>query len=185
VLLGAHDDSVIGSPGADDNASGVAALLEVARRFTTLEPERTVRFVAFVNEEPPFFMTDAMGSRVYASMARRRGRSDRVDDLPGVARLLSKRSGSQRYPPLLGLCYPTRSGFVACLSAPALVSGVGWSDHASFRRQGYRAVMVTDIAFYRYPWYHTSAGLPDRLDYGAMAHVIEGLAESTDDLAGR
>jgi Zn-dependent M28 family amino/carboxypeptidase len=212
VLLGAHYDSVIGSPGADDNASGVAALLDVSRRFAGIEPERTVRFVAFVNEEPPLFLTEAMGSRVYAAMARRRG--DRIALMICLESVGYYRDdpGSQRYPPLLGLCYPPRGGFVACvsnlrsrralgrlvarfrahcdfpieyLSAPALVPGIGWSDHASFWREGYRAVMVTDTAFYRYPWYHTSADLPDRLDYGAMARVVDGLAASTADLAGR
>jgi Zn-dependent M28 family amino/carboxypeptidase len=212
VLLGAHYDSVIGSPGADDNASGVAALLDLSRRFTEIEPERTVRFVAFVNEEPPLFLTEAMGSRVYAAMARRRG--DRIALMICLESLGCYRDdpGSQGYPPFLGLCYPTRGCFVACvsnlksrralrtlvarfrahcdfpieyLSAPALVPGIGWSDHASFWREGYRAVMVTDTAFYRYPWYHTSADLPDRLDYGAMTRVVDGLAESTADLAGR
>lgn len=212
VLLGAHYDSVIGSPGADDNASGVAVLLEVSGRFTAIEPERTVRFVAFVNEEPPLFLTRAMGSRVYAAMARERG--DRIALMICLESLGYYRDdpGSQHYPPLLGLCYPSRGRFVACvsnvasrralrtfvgrfrahcdfpvehLSAPALLPGIGWSDHAAFWREGYRAVMVTDTALYRYPWYHTSGDLPERLDYGAMARVVDGLTESAADLAGR
>ena len=73
LLLGAHYDSVVGSPGANDNASGVAALLEISRMFQALERALTVRFVAFVNEEPPFFWTDQQGSLVYAQAARRRG----------------------------------------------------------------------------------------------------------------
>jgi Zn-dependent M28 family amino/carboxypeptidase len=212
LLLGAHYDSVIGSPGADDNASGVAALLDVSRRFTAIEPERTVRFVAFVNEEPPLFLTPAMGSRVYAAMARERG--DRIALMICLESLGYYRDdpGSQHYPPLLGLCYPTRGSFVALvsnlrsrralralvarfrarcdvpveyLSAPALVPGVGWSDHAAFWREGYRAVMVTDTAFYRYPWYHTSEDMPDRLDHAVLARVAEGLAGSVADLADR
>jgi len=73
ILVGAHYDSVLGSPGANDNASGVAALLEIARLLKAERLSRTVRFVAFVNEEPPFFQTDKMGSRVYASRSRQRG----------------------------------------------------------------------------------------------------------------
>lgn len=212
VLLGAHYDSVIGSPGADDNASGIAALLDVSSRFTAIEPERTVRFVAFVNEEPPLFLTPAMGSRVYAAMARERG--DRIALMICLESLGYYRDdpGSQQYPPLLGLCYPPRGRFVAFvsnlrsrralralvarfrvrsdfpvehLSAPALVPGIAWSDHAAFWREGYRGVMVTDTALYRYPWYHTPGDSPDRLDYGAMARVADGLAESAADLAGR
>ncbi|HEX2201397.1 MAG TPA: M28 family peptidase, partial [Gammaproteobacteria bacterium] len=72
LLVGAHYDSVRGSPGANDNGSGVAALLEIARFFTEVEqPEITVRLVAFVNEEPPFFMWRHMGSLVYARAARK------------------------------------------------------------------------------------------------------------------
>ena len=73
VIVGAHYDSVSGSPGANDNASGVAALLELARNFKELGPKRTLRFVAFVNEEPPYFQTEEMGSRVYARRSRERG----------------------------------------------------------------------------------------------------------------
>ena len=73
LLLGAHYDSVVGSPGANDNASGIAALLEISRMFQALQPALTVRFIAFVNEEPPFFRTDQQGSIVYAHAARRRG----------------------------------------------------------------------------------------------------------------
>ena len=72
ILVGAHYDSVIGAPGANDNGSGVAALLELSRLCKTSNPVRTVRFVAFVNEEPPFFFTDLQGSRVYARAARQR-----------------------------------------------------------------------------------------------------------------
>src|SRR5450759_4578404 len=116
LLLGAHYDSVIGSPGANDNASGVAALLEIARMFYAIEPVLTVRFVAFVNEEPPFFWTHQQGSKVYAEAARRRG-----DDIRLMASLetigcYSHQPGSQSYPPLFRLFYPNRGNFVGIVS---------------------------------------------------------------------
>ena len=73
ILIGAHYDSVLGSPGANDNGSGVAALLELSRLFKKIPPEISLRFVAFVNEEPPFFYWDTMGSMVYAKAAKERG----------------------------------------------------------------------------------------------------------------
>lgn len=106
LLVGAHYDSVMGSPGANDNASGVAALLETSRKVAAIDPSMTVRFVAFVNEEPPFFMSNQQGSMVYAKSARHRG-----DDIRLMASLetigwYSNRPGSQRYPPLFNLFYP-------------------------------------------------------------------------------
>lgn len=211
LLVGAHYDSVIGSPGANDNASGVAALLEISRYLARAELARTVRFVAFVNEEPPFFPTGAMGSAVYARAAR--GRGDPIALMICLETLgcYTDAPGSQHYPPLLGLCYPDRGNFVAFVSnlrsrkalrrlvrafrarsdfpaqwlaSPAIIPGLGWSDHASFWRQGYRALMVTDTAFYRYPYYHTAADTPDRLDYAPLARVAGGLALAVAELAG-
>lgn len=210
LLVGAHYDSVIGSPGANDNASGIAALLEISRHLARAEPARTVRFVAFVNEEPPFFPTDAMGSAVYARAARARG--DAISLMVSLETLgyYTGAPGSQQYPPLFGLCYPDRGNFVAFVSdlrsrralrrlvrafrarsdfpaqwlaSPAIIPGLGWSDHASFWRQGYRALMVTDTAFYRYPYYHTAADTPDQLDYESLARVADGLSQAVADLA--
>ena len=211
VLVGAHYDSVLGSPGADDNASGVAALFEISRALAlSPEPARTVRFVAFVNEEPPFFFTQAMGSHVYARAARARG-----DDIRAMLALetigyYSEAAGSQHYPPFFRFFFPGRGDFVAfvsnlrsrrllrrtvqafragsdfpveCLATPGLVPGAAWSDHRSFWRQGYRALMVTDTAFYRYPHYHSPDDTPDKLDYGALARVAEGLANAVETLA--
>ena len=116
LLIGAHYDSIIGSPGANDNASGVAALLEISRMFQAVDPTLTVRFVAFVNEEPPFFMTGQQGSMVYAKSARRRG-----DDIRLMASLetigcYSDKPGSQHYPPLFSLFYPDRGNFLGIVS---------------------------------------------------------------------
>ncbi len=202
LLIGAHYDSVVGSPGANDNASGVAALLEISRMFKALEPSLTVRFVAFVNEEPPFFWTWQQGSMIYAQTARRRG-----DDIRLMASLetigyYSSEPGSQSYPPLFRFFYPDCGNFIGIVSdfpsrtamrrlATAFrarcdfplqsvstfrfIPGVAWSDHRSFWRQGYPAVMVTDTAFYRYRHYHAPADTPDKLSYPELARVTFGL----------
>ena len=211
VLVGAHYDTVQGSPGANDNASGVAALLEMARLLQGRAGARTVRLVAFVNEEPPFFYFGNMGSKVYARAARARGDDIRVMLSLEMLGCYSDRPGSQAYPPLLKFFYPGRGNFVAfvsnlrsrralrevvdafraesdfpaeSLASPAIVPGVSWSDQISFWRAGYRAVMVTDTAFYRYPYYHSARDTPDRLAYADMARVVEGLAGAVARLAG-
>ena len=151
LLVGAHYDTVPGCPGANDNGSGVAALLEISRLFAALAPAVTVRFVAFVNEEPPFFTTGEQGSMIYARAAR------------------AFRAGSD---------FPLQHA--ATLRS---VPGVAWSDHRSFWREGYRALMVTDTAFYRYPYYHTPLDTPDRLNYPAFARATDGLGRAFAALA--
>jgi Zn-dependent M28 family amino/carboxypeptidase len=202
LLVGAHYDTVLDSPGADDNASGVAALLELSRLFRHVEPALTLRFVAFVNEEAPFFYSDEQGSMVYASAARRRGDDIRLMLSLEMLGYYSGRPGSQRYPPLLRFFYPDRADFIALVSdlgsrrllrrlatafreacdfpmeslaTPPIVPGVALSDHLSFWRNGYRAVMVTDTAFYRNPFYHTPDDRPETLDYPRLAAVTGGL----------
>ncbi len=211
ILLGAHYDSVMGSPGANDNGSGVAALLELARLLANRESPRTVRFVAFVNEEPPFSFSPEMGSLVNARAARDRG--DRVLAMLALETIgyYSDRPGSQHYPFPLNLIYPDTAhfiGFVGNLGSgrlvrralrsfrrhttfpaqgaavPGWVTGVGWSDHWSFWQAGYRAIMVTDTAFYRYGYYHTAEDTPDKVDYGRTARVVAGLEGVIADLAG-
>ena len=205
IVIGAHYDSVRGSPGANDNASGVAALLEIGGALKGLGLRRTVRLVAFVNEEPPFFYWGEMGSGVYAKAARRRGDDIRLMLSLEMLGAYSDAPGSQRYPPFLGWFYPDRANFIAFVSnitsrhvlkrsvaafrsvsafpseylvAPGLVPGVSWSDQLSFWREGYPALMVTDTAFYRYPHYHTAQDTPDKIDYVRMAQVVEGLAKA-------
>ena len=205
VLIGAHYDSVQGSPGANDNASGVAALLEISREFVQFTPERTVRFVAFVNEEPPFFSSGQMGSMVYAKAARERGEDIRLMISLEMLGFYSDAPGSQSYPPLLRFFYPDRANFIAMVSnlssrrqlrelvqafgahsdfpveslaAFEVVPGISWSDQLSFWRQGYPAVMVTDTAFYRYSHYHRASDTLDKLAYAAMARVVEGLRQA-------
>jgi len=206
ILVGAHYDSVIGSPGANDNATGVAALLELSRLAAARAQGKTVRFVAFVNEEPPHFQTAQMGSHVYAKQARARG--DRIRAMLSLETLgyYSEASGSQVFPfpsVLYRLFYPDRGNFVLFVSnfgsrpllrqavesfraqsdfpvesiaTFELVPGVDWSDHGSFWAEGYPALMVTDTALYRYPYYHTEQDTPEKVNYGALARVVDGLA---------
>jgi len=211
ILAGAHYDTVAGSPGADDNASGVAGLIEIARALRPLRPARTVKLVAFVNEEPPFFFFGEMGSKVYARAARRRGEDIRLMLSLEMLGCYSEAPGSQAYPPLLGWFYPDRGNFIAFVSnlssrralhatvrafrancdfpaerlaSPAFVPGVAWSDQLSFWRAGFPGVMVTDTAFFRYPHYHRASDTPDKLRLPEMARVVEGLANAMASLAG-
>jgi Zn-dependent M28 family amino/carboxypeptidase len=202
VLVGAHYDTVEGSPGADDNASGIAALLELSRLFASVETECTLRFVAFTNEEPPFFFWGRMGSAVYAETAKARGEDIHLMISLEMLGSYNDQPGSQGYPPFLKLFYPDRGNFIAMVSNRAsreelrqlvaafqahsdfpveslatfeFVPGVAWSDHLSFWRQGYPALMVTDTAFYRNAAYHSAADTPEKLNYPVMARVVEGL----------
>jgi Zn-dependent M28 family amino/carboxypeptidase len=212
VVIGAHYDAVGNVPGANDNASGVAALLELARRRANGPAgSNTIRFVAFVNEEPPYFMTNAMGSLAYAARAAQRG-----EQILGMISLetigyYSDAPGSQRYPAPFHLLFPRCGNFLAMVSnidsapllrrvaaafrrattlpaiaspAPARIPGVGWSDHWSFWQHGYRAVMFTDTAPYRYPHYHTPDDTPDKLDYQRLARVVTGCDEVIRVLSG-
>ena len=210
VVVGAHYDTAEDAPGADDNASGVAGMLALARILRTTPPARTIRFVAFATEEPPSFPTANMGSRHYADAARAAGDS--------IVAMLSLESigyydiepGSQKYPFPLNLAYPDRGDFIGFVgnlrsaaltrraiatfrahaafpsqgaAAPWWVPGVWWSDHWPFWRQGYRAIMVTGTAPYRNPFYHTPEDTPEKLDYGRMARVVDGLTAVVRDLA--
>ncbi len=210
IVIGAHYDSVRGSPGANDNASGVAALLEIGRSLANESLKRTVRLVAFVNEEPPFFNWGEMGSGVYAKAARSRGDDIRVMMSLEMLGSYSNEPNSQSYPPMIGWFYPDRANFIAFVSNISsrkqlkrtveafrrnstfpseylaifsIVPGVSWSDHLSFWREGYKALMITDTSFYRYPYYHTAQDTPDKIDYDSMAQVVEGLAGAIIELA--
>lgn len=207
VVIGAHYDSVIGSPGADDNATGVAALIELATRFGRLKPARTLRFVAFANEEPPHFGTPSMGSYRYAQRCR-----DRHETVVAMISLetigyFSDAPKSQTYPALLQLLYPPTGNFIAfvsnlksrgllhrCLRSfkefpvehgalPEFIDGVGWSDQWAFWQFGYPALMVTDTALFRNPHYHTSQDKPETIDYQRLAKVVDGLEGVINDLA--
>jgi hypothetical protein len=210
LVIGAHYDTIPGSPGANDNATGVAATLLLAAALRDSTPQRTLRFVAFANEEPPFFLTPAMGSYQYAGRAR-----DRNETIIGMISLetmgyFSDEPDSQRYPFPLGLFYPAEGNFIAFVgnldSAPLLrqvigafrtharipsegvalperMPGAAWSDHWSFWRFDYPAIMVTDTAMFRYPHYHHQLDLPRHLDYLRLARVVQGLRDAITTLA--
>jgi Zn-dependent M28 family amino/carboxypeptidase len=209
VVVGAHYDSVLGAPGGNDNGSGVAAVLELARRLREANPRRTLRFVFFVNEEPPFFRGMDMGSRRYALRAKER--NERIAAMLCLETIgwYSDAPGSQRFPFPLGFFYPSTGNFLAFVSnlrsrtllheavaafrrharfpsegvaAPALIPGVDWSDHGSFWEQGYPALMLTDTAPYRYPHYHAPTDTPDKVDYERLARVVVGLEKTLNEL---
>jgi Zn-dependent M28 family amino/carboxypeptidase len=211
VIVGAHYDTVPGCPGANDNASGVAALLALAKRVPSLKPDRSVRFVAFACEEPPYFQTGAMGSRAHAARCRERGESVLAMISLETMGYYSDREGSQAYPAPLGWFYPSTGNFIAfvgnvasralvrrCIGTfrkhasfpsegaalPAFLPGVGWSDQWSFWEEGIPALMVTDTAPFRYPQYHTAEDTPEKIDYGRFARVVEGLVPVIVELAG-
>ncbi len=212
LVVGAHYDTVRGTSGADDNASGVAVLLELARLLRGAELARDIRLVAFVNEEAPHFGSDTMGSLSYAREARARG-----DAIVGMLSLemlghYSDAPGSQAYPPLLGLVYPDRGNFLAFvgnlrsrrlvrrvtgvfrrhaempsegLAAPELLRDIFRSDHWAFWEMGWPAMMLTDTANFRNPHYHGPGDTWDKLDYARMARLTPALAETLAQLARR
>jgi Zn-dependent M28 family amino/carboxypeptidase len=209
VVIGAHYDSVVNCPAANDNGSGVAAVLALARRQAGQAVGRTLRFVAFANEEPPYFQTEQMGSWVYARRCRRR--DEQVTAMFSLETIgcFSDAPKSQHYPPPFGLLYPSTGNFIAFVgnskSAPLVrqavatfrdnepfpseggalpnaIPGVGFSDHWSFWQEGYPALMVTDTAMYRYPHYHESTDTVDKIDFDKMARVVRGLASVIDSL---
>jgi hypothetical protein len=216
VLIGAHYDSVLGAPGANDNGTGVAGVLALARRLAgkgrlTETPYKTLRFVAFVNEEPPFFQTPQMGSYVYASRCRNHG--DRIFAMISLETIgyFSDAPRSQTYPSIgLGAFYPTVGNFIGFVgnvgsrtllrralsifretkklpaegaALPAFIPGVAWSDQWSFWQHGYPGVMITDTAPFRYPHYHRATDTPDKLDYDRFALVVSGMEKVIVDLA--
>ena len=211
VIIGAHYDTVDGTPGADDNGSAVAVLLEICRMMKGSSPGRTLKLIFFVLEEPPLFRSEYMGSHVYASAAK--GRREDVKAMISLEMLgyYSDKKGGQTFPlPLMGLFYPSTPDFIAVvgdlqsrslvekikkslkqgskmpvetLSTVSFVPGVDFSDHRAFWKMGYSAVMITDTAFYRNPNYHTERDTVDTLDYGRMHDLLNGLVEVAKDLA--
>jgi hypothetical protein len=213
VLIGAHCDSVYGSPGANDNGTGVAALLALARRFAGKETHHTLRFVAFVNEEPPYFQTPEMGSAVYAARCKARG--DRIAAMISLETIgyFSEAPGSQSYPAaVLGVFYPKVGNFIGIVgnvssrwlvrraiaefrgdgkipaegaALPAFIAGVAWSDQWSFWHHGYPGIMITDTAPFRYPHYHEASDTPDKLDYDRFALVVSSTESLIQSLTAK
>lgn len=211
LIVGAHFDVAGELPGADDNASGVAALLGVARRLGTAELTSTVELVAYCLEEPPFFRTEFMGSAVHA-----RSLVDEGVELLGMINLemvgyFSDEPDSQEFPVAeMKLIYPTVGNFITLvgrsqdaafvsevdgamaaaselptvqLISPVSAVGVDYSDHLNYWAEGFDAVMITDTSFYRNPHYHTASDTADTLDYGRMELVVEGVVAAVLHLA--
>jgi hypothetical protein len=209
-VIGAHYDSAGDAPGANDNGSGTAALLEMARLLKAgPAPRQRLRLVFFVNEEPPFFGTDKMGSRMYAGMLRARG--EQVAGMISLETLgaFSDQPGSQNYPAPFHLVLPNVGNFIAFVAmpgsrnwmhkaigsfrshtkfptigavAPAIIQGVDWSDHGSFAALGVPALMITDTAVFRYAHYHQPTDTPDKVDYDNLARITKGLERMVRDL---
>jgi hypothetical protein len=210
IVVGAHYDSVRGSPGANDNGSGTVAVLALARSMAGTRAARTLRFVLFVNEEQPYFQSESMGSYVYAKACKARGENVVAMLSLETIGYYSDAAGSQRYPSSYAAYYPSTGNFVGFVgntqsgrlvtrvvesfrrnaafpseggALPGHVDGVGWSDHWAFWQFGYPAVMVTDTALFRYPYYHSPRDTPDKLDYDRMARIVAGLEKVIADLA--
>lgn len=210
VVVGAHYDSVYGSPGANDNGSGIAALLALARRFAGKPVAQTLRFVAFANEEPPYFQTEGMGSFVYAK--RCKTRNDEISAMISLETIgyFTDAPHSQTYPAIgLGAFYPTTGNFIGFVgntssrallhraialfreqeklpsqgaALPAFIPGIGWSDQWAFWQHGYPGIMITDTAPFRYPHYHEATDTPDKLDYDRFGLVVGGIEKVIEEL---
>lgn len=206
IVLGAHYDAFDVYPAADDNASGVAGLLELSRLLDGADLNKTVQFVAYTLEEPPFFRTQNMGSFYHAtSLASLNIPIDLMISIEMIG-YFSDKPDSQRYPiRVIGWVYPTTGDFVgvigrfnqgglvrdvkqgmltgsdlpvqAIAAPPNLVPGIDFSDHLNYWNYDYPAVMVTDTAFNRNFAYHTAEDTADRLDYERMGKVVQGIYE--------
>jgi len=209
-VVGAHYDTAEGAPGADDNASGVAALLELACTFAARPAERSLVFVAYTNEEPPYFQTDAMGSVVHATDLANRG-----VNMLGMLSLESigyydAATGSQHYPFPLGGYYPKEGDFLTFVgnrrskqllfsaittfreaaflpseggTAPHWLRGIGWSDHWAYWQHGVQAIMVTDTAVFRNPHYHEPTDTVQAIDAVRLTLAVDGIEHVVRDLA--
>lgn len=210
IVVGAHYDSVPDCPGANDNGTGVASTLEIAKLLSKQKVDRTIKFVFFPNEENPYWGTDGMGSKNYADRA-----AEANENIIAMLSLetmgyYSDEPGSQRYPRPFNLLYPDSGNFIGIigdLNSRSLVHkcvgvfrettsfptqggaiydqvpGVGWSDHKPFWDKGYKAVMVTDTAPFRYPDYHKPTDTADKINYPALARVTLGLSKVVHEIS--
>ena len=204
IVVGAHYDAAGPYPGADDNASGVAGLIELAHLLGRTKLPLRVELVAFSLEEPPYFRTEYMGSAVHAASLKKQGVPVRAMFCLEMIGYFSDAPGSQGFPtPALKPFYPSKGNFITIvgkpdqgalvrrvktamrhasplpvfsINAPTAVPGIDFSDHGSYWKAGYdAAVMITDTAFYRNPNYHTARDTADTLDYRRMALVVQGV----------
>ncbi len=209
LILGAHYDSAPGTPGADDNASGVAVLLELARLLKDKSLSREIRLVAYANEEPPAFYTKNMGSYHHALSLKKNG-----EPIFGMVSLemlgyYNAATGSQFYPPFLSWFFPNTGDFIGLVGTlssrrflkscrqswvaasnyhletaalPSFISAAILSDHLNYIKAGYPGLMLTDTGYFRNPHYHELSDTPEKLDYGRMARVTRALAGMVERL---
>ena len=213
IIIGAHYDSAPGdTPGANDNGTGTAAALALARRLARTSHGLPIRIVLFANEEPPYFWTDAMGSLQHASGCKQRKEDVRAMLSLETMGYYSDAPRSQQYPPPLDRLYPDKGNFIAFVgdlgsrglvreiigtfrrhatipsegaALPAALPGVGWSDHWSFWQFGYAAVMVTDTAVFRDPNYHEQSDVIANINFDRLARVVSALQRTVEELARR
>lgn len=210
IIVGAHYDTCGELPGADDNASAVASLLELAALIGNSESTQAIELVAYTLEEPPYFGTELMGSAVHAKSLTKDSATIRGVIVLEMVGTFSEEWGSQTYPsPLLRLLYPSRGNFIGVIGrwdqgewirtikngmkgatdlpvysirAPLAIPGIDMSDHRNYWPHGFPALMITDTAFYRNPYYHSAEDTPDRLDYDRMAQVVVAVFEALGSL---
>lgn len=211
IVVGAHYDTAGPLPGADDNASGMAGLIELARLLNHHQPALRVELVAFSLEEPPYFGTTGMGSSVHAESLRKQNVRVRAMFSLEMIGCFSDAPNSQLFPVgVLSAFYPSKGNFIALvgrlnegllvrrtksamrnaaplpvysINAPRFVPGVDFSDQLNYWHAGYSAVMITDTAFYRNRNYHTAQDTAEKLDYKRMAMVVEGVYAAVIELA--
>ncbi len=211
IVVGAHYDAAGEFPGADDNASAVAGLIELAQKFKNNKPACTIHFVAYSTEEPPYFGTENMGSAVHANWMKKGNKKIKAMICLEMIGYFSDESGSQDFPSILMKpFYPDTGNFilivgkfgqgklvskvsksmkkisllnVESLTGPESIKGVDFSDHRNYWKNGYNAVMITDSSFYRNPNYHTENDTPETLDYDKMSLVVDGVYEALIDLS--
>ena len=203
VVIGAHYDTHGDTPGADDNASGIAGLLELARLLGRTTQARPIELVAYALEEPPYFRTEHMGSAWHARSLRAANQEVAFMLSLEMIGFFSDEPGSQNYPvPAMSLLYSDRGDFIALvgklsdfgpmrrikalmtgatnlpvysLNAPPRLQGVDYSDHLNYWHEGFPAFMVTDTAFFRNKNYHLASDTYETLDYGRMAKVVQAV----------
>ncbi|MGY2492933.1 M28 family peptidase [Cupriavidus sp. CP313] len=212
IIVGAHYDSAIGSPGANDNGTGVASILELAKRLKDAgaTAQSDIVFALYTNEEEPYFRTNLMGSSLHARSLKEKGANVIAMFSLETMGYYSDVKGSQKYPGPLKAFYPERGNFIGFvgnvrslglvrkvtgsfrqhaafpaegIAGPRAIPGIDWSDHAPFMDQGYPCLMVTDTALYRYPYYHGAQDTIDKIDFDKLARVVVGLEAVVRDLA--
>jgi Zn-dependent M28 family amino/carboxypeptidase len=210
IIVGAHYDVCGDQPGADDNASAVAGMVEIARLVNEYKDDIPFRvdFVAYSLEEPPFFASERMGSYVHAKSLHEQGTPVRGMLCLEMIGYYTREPNSQKYPVgIMAALYPSVGDFIAVvgnlsssqlvndltahfrqtslkverLIAPALVPGIDFSDNRNFWKFGYPAVMITDTAFYRNPHYHLPTDTIDTLDFEKMADVVSAVVQTLLD----